>query len=502
MKNITARGRCHADLPAVSVQALVLAVALAVTAALMAGCAADGQVSPLNTLPSDTSSSSPRSTPATTRGSPSNAVPSDASSPVVTWLGEDGSFEKVFPAEHFFGDFYFDGSRYEVEMNPVFYSLRRVRHFDEDLSSPYALEFRAADGKPLRQVPLSVREFWNDDGTKDGYFHAVVREPPDYASYAVLYNDETLIAVERSPNPPVAEITGIAEGQFFAHEDMIALKLNLADPDGDALTYRLYYGDNISGYESLGSARTNPEVSLRAFDLKGSDQAHFGVSVSDGTRSVFVKSPEFQVQHHSPRVRIINVSDAGISFRGYVQALFQAQIDDRDGFPEYGSSVIWESDIDGVIEPIRVSGSFTNPEIWVETADLTEGQHTLTVTATDPAGLTSTHSVPIHILHESYTPPPPPPKFQAQDDYVETQVGATIDIHVADNDTTELGSDYIKVNSDPELGTAQAVQLDSGFYDIRYTAHTAGADTFTYGICTGDHDCRTATVYVTVLPAE
>ena len=389
-------------------------------------------------------------------------------------------------------------------MDPVGYTFWPADRIDDSYTEGFFIEFRDAAGNAVRREPLDATEYDNDDGTFDGFFGAWVAAPPVYDSYAILRRGEAMITVPRSPNPPTATITGVTEGQRFEHDDTITLELDLADPDGDQLTYELYYSTGPEqGYEYAGQLLgggdnwTDPVIELSAGALAGSAQARLAVSVSDGVNSVFVETPAFQIPYRTPQVDIL--ASKGNRFLGEVRwAEFEVRIEDRDGFYDGQGTLVWESDLDGVIGTSAGSRART---LQFYTGKLSEGHHTLTVTATDATGLSGSASVPMYILHESYVPPPPPPQFRAQDDYAETQVGETIDIDVSINDTTEMGSDYIQVNTPPVLGTAEVVTLESGFQDIRYTALAAGRDEFQYDICTGDHDCRTGTVYVTVNPA-
>ena len=433
---------------------------------------------------------------------------SQPAAPLAVFEGPSGSVEGLFPAEFFSGSYELVGEGYEFEIKPVHVDALPDWTAEEEggAEGHFTLELRDAAGAALRRVPFDAAQHYvNNDGSEDGFFVFWLHRPPVYDSYAIYRDGQEQLVVQRSAHAPTAVISGVSEGQVFAYDDTIELGVELHDEDGDELVYQLYYSTGIdNGYERLGSRlRTDRAVSLATSGLKGSKQARFAVSVSDGTRAVLVESPAFQIPYQTPEVDIKAPRD-GYRFTGFRRVTLEAWIQDKDHFADdFGThgTVVWSSNIDGVIEPESVNDSGTVQKIQFSTRLLSEGHHTLTVTATDTTGLVGTDSAPMFVQHESYVPPPPPPQFRAQDDYAETQVGETIDIDVAVNDVAEEGYNYIQVNTPPELGDAEAVQLDNGFYYIRYTALAAGRDEFTYDICTGDHDCRTATVFVTVDPA-
>ena len=411
---------------------------------------------------------------------------------------------EAVPNEYFHGSFECGSAGCQAEMDPVVLAFWPADSPEDDPTEGFFIEFRDAAGNMVRWAGLDATEYNDDDGTLKGFIRSWVVAPPGYASYAVLRHGEEMITVPRSPNPPTAKLTGVTAGQRFGHEDTITLELELADPDGDQLTYRPYYSTGPErGYESIGSLlgtsinKTDPVIELSAGALAGSAQARLAVSVSDGVNSTFVETPAFQIPYRTPQVELL--ASKGDRFLGEGRwAEFEVRVDDRDGFYDGQGTLVWASDLDGIIGTSAGSRVRT---IQIYTRKLSEGQHTLTVTATDSTGLSGTASAPMFVLHESYTPPPPSPRFRAQDDYAKTQVGETIDIDVAVNDVAEEGYSYIQLNTAPVLGEAEAVVVTGSSEDIRYTALAAGRDEFTYDICTGDHDCRTATVFVTVDPA-
>ena len=476
----------------------VVAVVLAALA-LGAGCSSGDGGAASTTLPGSSTTVPPMG------GLSGEAVattlpPSSSVLPPVSSVVVPSTTEVVWVGSEFFeGRFSFDGSVYEVEVEPVNAAPaadRAAGYVEGD--GRFVLELRDGEGGVLRRVRLGVgEEFVNPDGTVDGVFGGLVLDPPVYASYAVFRGSDEMVVVKRSDNAPTAELAGVSAGQFFAHTDVIALDLGGRDADGDNLVYSVYYSVGPdAGFELLESGRASPVFSVLAGELAGSDTARFGVSVSDGARSVFVESPVFRVAQHAPRIRILDVPEGGFSFLGAGQVTLEARVEDLEGFPDE-ASVVWESDLDGPIEPFSEHRDEGYTEIWLETETLSEGDHILTVTATDPTGLSGSHSAPMRILHESYVPP----VFELLADVTTVQQGQTVYLDVSYNDIYELGFGHMELldGSLPSLGEAEVIHhSDLDRPVIKYTAHTAGEDLFYYGVCTKQNHCEIGRVEITI----
>ena len=404
----------------------------------------------------------------------------------------------------------YDGSKYEVELEPVKLSLPADRHYSYSYSSGEGrsvLELRSAAGEVLRRVRLyGGYERENDDGTVEGYFSGTVMDPPEYASFAIFRGADEMLVLERSANAPTVELTGVSEGQFFSLTDTIMLDFGGQDADGDDLTYNVYVyysSEHYAGFQMLESDWTEPVFSWPVYRLNESDTARFGVSVSDGLRSAFVVSPTFRLPRHPPHVRILDEPEGGYRFLGERQVSLRAQIHYRGTASSEVADqidVVWESDIDGVIDTYWEAFGDGFTEIWFDTDALSEGDHILTITATDSEGRSGSYSVPMYVLHESYVPK----RFEANSDYVSVRVGETVYVDVTSNDFYQLEFSHINLYEDdpPLLGEVEVVEHpEFGIPLVKYTAHTEGEEWIGYGACHTGNYCDWADVHITVEPA-
>jgi len=225
---------------------------------------------------------------------------------------------------------------------------------------------------------------------------------------------------------------------------------------------------------------------IQASRLPGSDRARFGVSVSDGARSAFVETPVFRVANHASEVRVDSPS-SGVVFAENQGFLLKASgYDEEDGSLGF-NAFSWSSSVDGSLG--------VGAHVVLSASQLTPGAHTITVTATDSSGLTSTATVSITISRVNTLP-------VAADDSVSVELDMPVFIDVLANDTdTERDVDHhsFKITAQPMLGEAQiAISPATGNLAVRYVGHTSGHDSLAYQICDGVSRCDTATVSVAV----
>ena len=373
-----------------------------------------------------------------------------------------------------------DGAAGDVVFDPLF---SRPRQAKTPVAGDYNLELRDASDSVVRNVPFSVMRSAGGDLEGEAGFSVVVPSEPDYASFAVLESGEELAVVRRSDNAPAVSISGIYEGQVFGSEDAIDLSWQGIDADGDELSYRLYYStDGGNSYSPMSGSITSTARSYSTEQLEGSERARFGISVSDGTRSSFAQSPVFSVAGHVPEVWIRN-PPSGAVFAGRRGFLLDADGYDIDDGSLPSSAFEWHSSIDGNLG----TGEF----LVLTTTDLTPGEHTITVIATDSDGMSSDVSVDITINVTNSLP-------VANDDAVPAPQGrVVIDVLANDIDIEgDIDFSTLTIADQPQSGTAEVSYTPLGLPVIEYYPRTGTPDSFTYFICDGLDRCDSAQVTV------
>ena len=438
------------------------------------------------------------STPQPSTSSKSTAPPSTTIALPRTADGQQlletsESLEKIDTAL-FSGRIYLsrDGVPESVELNPVHSRLRVPRSVSA--SGDYSLEFRGASGDVLRSVPFSAEEGILDINPEQdididafpriAFFSVLVSSLPDFASVAVVHSDSDLAVFESSSSTPSVTVSGVAAGQVFTAIDTLNLSWSGIDTDGEDLDYLVYYSvDGGATYRLIYLARDDTSKDFDAVNLKGSSRARFGVSVSDGIKSVFAETPVFAVDGKAPVARITSPG-AGSVFAGKQGFLLDGWAHDtEDGFLG-SSSFNWSSSLDGNLG----TGSY----LVLSADELTAGNHQITLTVTDSDNMTSTAAIPITVNRQNQLP-------VANDDNIRVALDETALFDVLANDIDVEGDfrhDTLRILIPPSLGIAQILIGSQGKPVLSYTAGPTGKDALIYLICDGINRCATATVTI------
>jgi len=197
---------------------------------------------------------------------------------------------------------------------------------------------------------------------------------------------QDLGSVQASAIAPTVTVTSPNSGGSFSGS--LSIAWTAQDGDSGTLYYNLYYSRDAGAswlplVTNLSDATSyTVDMSLMAgctsclVKVEASDGFNLGSDVSDTTFSLADNPPLVQIDR--PIDGSLWLSPAMVN--GYA-------LDPEDG-PLSGASLAWSSSLDGVLG----SGS---PLL----ASLTEGQHILTLTASDSAGHTRSASITIQVVH-------------------------------------------------------------------------------------------------------
>lgn len=382
------------------------------------------------------------------------------------------------------------GAVTSAEFEPVF---SRDRTPVISGSGEYVLELRNTSGEVVRSVPFDAYEAFAILSSGDNAqsrverragFAFIVSDPPAYESFAVIRDGVEIASVSRSQNAPSISVSGPSTGAEFKDGGTVDVSWAGSDTDGDELVYRVYYStDGGASYRILSPETEASRKSFPVEMLEGSPQARIGVSASDGTRSVFVETSVFSVEGHVPEVWIESPFTGAVLAEEQGFVLDASAYDTEDGIL-FASAYNWRSSIDGNLG--------NDKYIVLSAADLTPGDHTITVTVTDSDQMTASASVGITISAVNTMP-------VANDDIATVAAGSSAFIDVRSNDIdTEGDADpqSFIITSQPTLGTAETTISPQGVLGIRYTSRTKGIDALSYQICDTVERCSKAQVRI------
>ena len=274
----------------------------------------------------------------------------------------------------------------------------------------YLLELLDSSDVVLRSIPFNARkrEITCDPGPcpasaepDKASLRLVINDPPDYSKLRFSKSSSVFATITRSASTPwmVGPVLHIPESAAqvasaqAASEDIV-ISWTAGDNDNDSLKYTVFYStDSGKTYFVLiintdaTSFRISPDL------LGGSNTARIAVSATDGLRTTFSESTTFSVANKYPVATItsLGTDDTLGIISGRQSFVLSARGYDLEDGNLPSEAFSWHSSIDGNLG--------TGRYIVVSSADLTAGEHVITMTATDSAGQQVSDKASITITH-------------------------------------------------------------------------------------------------------
>lgn len=393
------------------------------------------------------------------------------------------------------------GSPVSVSLNPIH---SRTTGSRVNPSGDYKLELLDASDSVLRSIPFNVGkiEVTCDNGAcpasvepNKALFGLVINEPPDYKKLRFSKSGTTFATLTRSASTPsvYGPVLLVPEPRAQAAGENILLTWPAFDDDNDDLKYTLFYStDSGKTYSVLVMNTDDTSFSINPDSLEGSDTARIAVSVSDGLRAAFSESQIFSVTNKHPVARIAplssNETSNGGSISGRQSLVLSASGYDLEDKNLPSVAFSWRSSLDGDLGAGR--------HVVVSGADLTAGEHEITMTATDSAGNKVTDRTQITVSEYEILP-------EAIDDSASASLDDAVFVDVVANDINidpDVARVSLSIVKGPDLGTATIAVSPDGLRSVKYTGHTSGIDTVGYKICdeTDASNCSEAILSVSV----
>jgi hypothetical protein len=220
-------------------------------------------------------------------------------------------------------------------------------------------------------------------------FDGEVAFPAGTVKFAILHNGNVVKEIPISANAPV--VTNVAPQAAGTVNGPVTITWNATDADGDHLSYELIYNADVrnadSEWQVLARDLVDRSFRIDFSEMPGGPHAQIGVIATDGINAAEAESLEFTVPAKAPEVFIEDVQDDGVIVVGHEFLLegdaFDLQDDD---IPE--SRLRWTSNISGLLG----TGS------TLKLSNLPLGVHTITLSATNSAGLTGTARTAVRIV--------------------------------------------------------------------------------------------------------
>ena len=211
---------------------------------------------------------------------------------------------------------------------------------------------------------------------KQGVFLLPVPINPLIKQAEVLLNGNVLASQQASPNTPVVDVLSPDGGETLDSE-FVTLRWSATDADGDTLNYMVQYSaDNGVSWTTLVVGHNQTTLTLDRASLSAANNTGLlRVSASDGFNvGIAVSDNTFSVENNPPVVLIDSPLPERLFAGTQVMHLIATANDPEDGIID-GAAISWSSSLDGMLG----DGS----PLLVDVANLSDGEHIITATATD-----------------------------------------------------------------------------------------------------------------------
>ncbi|MBI3245360.1 MAG: DUF11 domain-containing protein [Deltaproteobacteria bacterium] len=259
----------------------------------------------------------------------------------------------------------------------------------------YALQLHDAAGAVLQDIPFKLDVFESDfsgGGTEPeptiGGFSLVVVANPSVERVVILHQGNVIGQRSASVHAPGVTVLSPNGGEHLSGQNAV-LQWMGSDADGDSLSYLVQYSaDDGVTWETLAVDWPDTTFTVPLSALAGTTQGRIQVVASDGFRSASDQSNQvFTVGNHAPEVSLL-APENGRLFTVDEEVPLKATASDTEDGNLSGASVVWTSSRDGTLG----TGDDFNVSM------LSEGEHDITVTATDSAGSSVSASTHVRVV--------------------------------------------------------------------------------------------------------
>jgi hypothetical protein len=283
-----------------------------------------------------------------------------------------------------------DGSYYSDQLISFKASVSDVEDGPEELSSTWT---SSLDGELVLDTTADSSGELEDYGYLSEGQHAIEFTVAD--SGGKTASESVVLQVGGPNSKPECGITEPSDGSGAVLGQSVVFRGFATDADIDNELLSVTWTSDKDG--ELGTASPNSDGSTTlAINTLSSDLHSVTISVADEVGGNCSASILLSVGS-APTVSLSNPLDGSVHNLGE-SILFSAEVTDTEDIPS-AVALSWSSDLDGTLSS---QGATSSGTAQFSSSTLSAGQHTLTVTATDTAGLTADALASFRVN----TPPP------------------------------------------------------------------------------------------------
>lgn len=282
-----------------------------------------------------------------------------------------------------------------ASIDPIWVITSTITPDNPPIGTEYCMEFQDVANTPLvsRCFDLDYVDHETGEATSVDGFNLMLPYSNGVVRIVLKKADQDITVRSVTPHVPTIVVTYPNNGERWSATGTYTVSWNASDADGDSLTYNVLYSPDDINWVPVGTNITTTQLAVNAAELAGGSEAKVRVLASDGANTGVADSAvPFMVERKRPRVYILS-SDGSNTIPPDTYSLLQGYAYDLEDGTLNETMLHWESNHDGSLG--MGDHLLTN---------LSPGQHTITLTATDSDSNVSSTSINIYVGHKNYLP--------------------------------------------------------------------------------------------------
>ncbi|GAB4412888.1 MAG: hypothetical protein Fur0044_07160 [Anaerolineae bacterium] len=273
-------------------------------------------------------------------------------------------------------------------LDPIWVITSTTPSDNPPVGTQYCLEAQNIAGTPLtnRCFDLTFVDYETGETTGVDGFSLMLPYPPGVARIVLRKESQELAGRWVSSNTPMVTVLSPNGGENWAANSTQTITWTASDADSDSLTYSVLYSPDGNKWIPAGVAITTTQLAVNVAELVGGSAAKVRVLATDGVNTgIDEANTPFTVGRKKPQAFILSPEGDGAIPLGTPLFLQGYAYDLEDG--TLGENTLrWTSSRDGNLG--------TGSQVLV---NLSQGQHVITLRATDSHGNVATDSINISV---------------------------------------------------------------------------------------------------------
>ncbi len=282
-----------------------------------------------------------------------------------------------------------------LDMEPIWKYSPTISPTNPPIGTQYCVEAQDELSNPIhsRCFDLSFYDFESGEEINVDAMNITLPYDETIQKIVVRKGTTSLYSIEASDNAPNVTVQSPNGGENWENDHSYIISWSSSDFDDNSLSFQVYYSQNGSDWIPLGLPTTQNQIEVNSNQIPGGSNAQIKVVASDGFHnSSDTSNDTFFVQGKKPMAFILSPKDSNTIGSG-INIIFQGYAYDLENGLLNEANLQWNSDVDGFLG---------NGEQII--SSLSQGEHTITFSATDLDGNVKTSTVRLYVGYKLFMP--------------------------------------------------------------------------------------------------